>query len=108
MVSTTMYYYSPQRRQCMPTVEKPESHPRPSVTTAYAGASSRRDLGSIFLVSKSLDIHTIVHESTHAALYWFHRKFHNQPENREELFCDAVGNIAAQITQKFWDLGVYK
>ena len=85
----------------------------PSPTVRYYGVcwsllKKGRHLGNIFLVSKSLDIHTIVHESTHAALYWFHRKFHNQPENREELFCDAVGNIAAQITQKFWDLGVYK
>lgn len=70
--------------------------------------NGRRDkeLGEIVLNLRYLRTNIIAHECAHGAIFWsehvglktFRKRKSNSSNPHEERFCDAVGNLARQIT----------
>jgi hypothetical protein len=80
-------------------------------TVDYRGkvGRSRPKMGEMLFVRRSLTMNIITHESGHAALVWYRRKFPQQSfmerMDREEKFCYALGDIGRQIvirTQRYF------
>lgn len=65
-----------------------------------------KELGEIVLNLRHLKTNIIAHECAHGAIFWaehiglptFRKRKSNSSNHHEERFCDAVGNLARQIT----------